>query len=62
MTEFTPARLAEAQVEALREAVRHVDSLDLGAAGMDEVTDWLMRRANRIAREAGIETKEATDD
>lgn len=52
---------AEAQVAALREAVRHVDSLNLGAAGMDEVADWLMRRAGRIARSAGIDSKGETN-
>lgn len=63
---------AEAQVEALREVAKDREWLDAAArTGMNEyggpfagnaakgVRDWLMRRANRIAREAGIGTGES---
>lgn len=62
---------AEAQVEALREVAKDREWLDAAArTGMNEyggpfagnaakgVRDYLHGRANRIAREAGIETGE----
>ena len=57
---------AEAQVKALREAADEAEAREVaihGSAHYDsDVLFSIRARADRIAREAGIETKEATDE